>query len=96
MFYAVLNNKVIDIQEELQEYGPDVFGNPVIVIESNVKNMPLGTIYDSEKQEFVIESIPFIANSGSADDVEKSLENSEETLDNIVETDYNSDNDINE
>lgn len=89
MFYAILEGKVIDVQEELQEYGPDVFGNPVRVVESDIEDIPLGTVYDFENQEFVIQSIEQSFGSGSTDDIEENSESYEKTLDDMLEMDYN-------
>lgn len=72
MYYAILENRVIDIQEDLQEYGPDVFGNPIVVVESE-EDFPLGTFYDEKTKKFVSQNTETVSAFSFVDD-EKSLD----------------------
>ena len=73
MYYAILNDVVIDVQDQLIDYGPDVFGNPIKIVESGV-DIPLGTKYDQVTESFILEDFSVSPTSSEIDSTEINLE----------------------
>lgn len=85
MYYAISNDVVIDVQDQLIDYGPDVFGNPIEIIETD-EDIPLGTKYDHITESFILKDFSLSPTSSEADSNETILE--EEGYNDTNNTDF--------